>query len=71
MTTNTAPKTTPNQAQERRIKPVCSHCGSDEIFADACAEWDKDDQKWCIVTVYDNTDCGDCGEERSVDWIEV
>ena len=53
------------------VKPVCSLCGSDNIHTDAYAEWDIDNQKWDLSSTFDNTDCADCGNECSIEWVET
>ena len=46
-------------------RPICPQCRSPEITRDASAEWDFDAQVWSLKSVYDNTDCDECGEEIS------
>lgn len=53
-----------------RTRPHCSYCGSTEIYADASTQWDNDLQDWVMTSTYDNTDCGTCGGECSIDWKE-
>jgi hypothetical protein len=52
----------------KRIIPTCRHCGSENVRADAYAAWSVDSQQWEIVTIFENTDCEDCGGETSLDW---
>lgn len=51
-------------------KPVCSHCGGDEVLCDAYAEWDYARQEWALLSEFPNYVCnGDCGgNECSVIW---
>lgn len=43
----------------------CASCGSENVKADAYAEWNPELQMWEIVSLFDNTDCEDCGGECS------
>lgn len=56
---------------EKRIKMVCSKCGSENVVKDAFAEWNIDKQEWVLHSVYDFTSCNDCGEEDCVDEVEI
>ena len=56
---------------DKREKPVCSHCGSDEVYRDACAAWNIETQQWELVTVYDNADCEQCQSETSLEMVSV
>ena len=49
-----------------RITIVCAHCGSENVKADAYAEWDKDSQQWVVSATFDKgAYCDDCdGETR-------
>lgn len=46
-----------------RAKPVCAHCGSDQLVRDASARWDIDTQDWAISGIYDCTTCDICSAE--------
>jgi hypothetical protein len=49
--------------------PVCSHCGADEVRADAYAEWDVSAQQWAIAQTFDKgAYCGPCDGETSLEW---
>ena len=54
-----------------KTKPVCTLCGSDEIYADAWAEWDTIAQHWVLCSTFDHKHCVDCEGECSVKWVEV
>ena len=54
-----------------RTKPVCAHCGSADVRADAYAAWNVDSQAWEITTTFDNHDCEDCGGECSLNWVQA
>lgn len=48
---------------------VCTHCGSDDVVADAAARWDIDTQEWDITNVFDKGhSCGNCGGECSIEF---
>lgn len=46
-----------------RAKPVCAHCGSDQLVRDAAVRWDVDAQDWMVSGIYDCTTCDICGAE--------
>lgn len=50
-------------------KPVCSCCGSEQVLADAWAEWCSETQKWVLYNTFDNSHCRDCDGECSIDWV--
>jgi hypothetical protein len=52
-------------------KPVCATCGSDEVRADAWAEWDTEKQEWVLNNTFDYKFCETCEGECGVDWIEA
>ncbi|MCP3463577.1 hypothetical protein [Bradyrhizobium sp. CCGUVB23] len=53
-------------------KPICSHCGSDDVQADAFAAWSVETQEWFLTTTFDkNSVCEDCGGECALKWVEV
>lgn len=45
------------------MKPVCPHCGADELVHDACVRWDDAAGTWAITTIYDAITCDHCGAE--------
>lgn len=47
-----------------RTKPVCSYCASDDVCADAIADWDPETQTWETFHVYDSGLCRQCGEQN-------
>jgi len=51
--------------------PVCSTCGSDDVVADAWAEWDVEKQEWVLRTHFDDKFCNDCEGSTHVKWISV
>lgn len=60
-----------SKTPEKKIKMVCSHCGSTDVRKDADAIWNVEKQEWELVAVYDNTTCEDCGGECSLLEVEV
>lgn len=52
-------------------KPVCATCGSENVVADAWAEWDFEKQEWVLQTSFDDKFCHDCETSCKVNWIEV
>lgn len=56
----------------KREKPVCSHCGSDDVRADGYAAWNVETQEWELVATFDKGSvCEACEGECSLDWVEV
>lgn len=51
---------------EPKVKMVCTTCGSDDVRRDAYAIWSVPEQKWELLTTFDNTDCENCGGECSL-----
>ena len=49
-----------------RVIYVCDHCGSDDVRADAYAQWDVDAQEWTVSATFPNYICEDCGGETRV-----
>lgn len=43
-----------------KIRLTCPNCLTDEVRADALAEWDEENQKWDLVTTYETFSCGNC-----------
>ena len=44
----------------------CKYCQSENVRKDASVAWDIESQSWKIVTIYDNSDCEECGGETSL-----
>ncbi|MFA7219037.1 MAG: hypothetical protein WC119_00730 [Synergistaceae bacterium] len=51
---------------DKKIKMICSKCGSADVRKDADAIWNIEKQEWELVVVYDNSTCEDCGGECSL-----
>ncbi len=55
-----------------KLKMVCSRCGSENVRADAYAEWDVDNQKWELTTTFDKGSvCEDCEETDCIEEVEI
>jgi hypothetical protein len=52
-------------------KPICTRCGSDDILADAWAEWDVEAQQWVLRTTFDDKHCEACEGECRIKWVEA
>jgi hypothetical protein len=51
-----------------KVRMVCSHCGSEDVVADAYAEWDVDLQAWEIVQTFDKgAYCNQCDGETRIE----
>ena len=47
--------------------PICPHCHSDNLVADACAIWNAPISGWVLHATYDSGFCFDCEKDiRSV-----
>jgi hypothetical protein len=56
----------------KKIKMVCSKCGSDNVRLDAYAEWDVDAQEWALCSTMDAAVCeGECEDECSLEEVEI
>jgi DNA-directed RNA polymerase subunit RPC12/RpoP len=56
---------------EKKIKYVCTQCGSDNVLFDAWAAWNEEKQEMELVTTFDDTYCEQCGGECKVKEIEM
>ena len=51
-----------------RVKMVCSRCGSDDVLADAYAEWDVETQAWEVAQTFDKGGyCNKCDGETRIE----
>jgi hypothetical protein len=48
------------------VRIICSHCGSEDVFRDAWAEWSRTDQQWTLGSVFDHAICNDCHGETDL-----
>jgi hypothetical protein len=59
-------------ADEKRVKLVCSHCGSENVLIDAYAKWDPSTQKFKLLSTFDKGHvCDDCGGPCSIKEVEL
>ena len=57
---------------ERRIKMVCTECGSDEVLADAYVQWDVEKQDWIVQNVFEKGGyCDTCEGEARYEEVEL
>ena len=49
-----------------KVKKVCSHCGSENVAADAWASWDVYKQEWVLYDVFDYEFCKTCEGETTI-----
>jgi len=57
---------------KQKMKMVCSTCGSDDVLADAYAEWDVGKQEWTVQNVFDKGHvCNVCDAECSIDEVPL
>ena len=53
---------------DEKVKMVCAHCGSDDVRADAYAEWDVEAQKWEIAQTFEKgAYCDKCDGETRIE----
>ncbi len=65
-------KSAPEGDPGRPVRMVCATCGSDNVLADAFAEWDVDNQCWTVQNVFDKGHaCESCGDECSIEEVEI
>jgi hypothetical protein len=51
-----------------KVKMVCAHCGSEDVVADAYAEWDVESQTWEITQTFDKGGyCSQCDGETRIE----
>jgi hypothetical protein len=61
-----------NNAINIQQNPVCPHCGSDNVVADAAARWNPQHQEWEVSNIFDKGHtCDDCGAgDIEFAWVE-
>jgi hypothetical protein len=53
---------------KRKVKMVCSQCGSEDVFADSYAQWDVESQSWEIAQTFDKgAYCNKCDGETRIE----
>ena len=46
------------------IKKVCANCGSEDVWVDAVAAWDVENQGWELASTFlEHAVCVECGGE--------
>ncbi|MES2906700.1 MAG: hypothetical protein V4691_06710 [Pseudomonadota bacterium] len=56
----------------QKILMVCAECGSDDVLADAYAEWNVDAQKWELQNAFDKgAYCNSCEQETRLNEREL
>jgi len=58
-------------AMAKKLRIVCSACGSDNVRRDALAVWSVEAQAWELAAVLDCGNCEDCECERRLVDVEV
>lgn len=55
-----------------RVKMVCRECGSEDVLADAYAEWNVELQQWEVQNVFDKGSfCQQCDGECRIDGEQI
>lgn len=54
-----------------RVTKVCKHCGSENVSHDGLLRWSIETQEWEVCSVFDNSNCDDCGAEDCVEDKEI
>jgi hypothetical protein len=53
-----------NLATIKKVKMVCSRCGSEDVMADAYTEWNVETQTWEIAQAFEQgAHCSKCDRE--------
>ena len=53
------------------IIPVCSHCNSRDVLADAYAEWCTEEGNWILHSAYDEQSiCRTCDTGTKLNWVK-
>lgn len=51
-----------------KVRMVCSQCGSEEVLADAYAQWNVGSQQWEIVETFEKgAYCSKCDSETRIE----
>ena len=56
---------------DKKVKIVCSECGSENVVFDAWAEWCSEGQKMVLRAHFDYNQCDDCGAENVAKEVEI
>jgi hypothetical protein len=55
----------------KKVKPVCNHCGSSDLMTECYVDWNIKDQAWEIVDLTKNVVCNKCGRDCDPKWVVV
>lgn len=47
-------------------RKICNHCGSENVWVDANADWDTEAQEWVVCNIFDAEWCNDCDGETTI-----
>ena len=50
------------------LTPHCRGCGGIDVMHDAWAVWDDTVGMWTLGNTFDNSFCGDCDGECTIEW---
>jgi hypothetical protein len=65
------PKRTVNRAATRST-PVCSHCQSDDIVAQATVQWSNESQEWELASTFRMpAHCNHCNGGCDITWLSL
>jgi hypothetical protein len=57
---------------EKKTKPVCQNCGSEDVLVDAYAAWNSEDYKYEVELTFDEWFCNGCdGTTKRIEFIPV
>ena len=55
-----------------RSTPVCSHCQSDDIVAQATVQWSNESQEWELANTFDQpAHCNRCNSACEIRWLPL
>ena len=55
-----------------RSTPVCSHCRSDDIIAQAAVQWSNESQEWELASTFDMpAHCNQCNGGCDITWLSL
>jgi hypothetical protein len=66
------PKAAPRTRGATRSTPICSHCNSDDIVAQATVQWSNEAQEWQLANTFDQPAyCNSCHRACDISWIAL
>jgi hypothetical protein len=55
-----------------RSTPVCSHCQSDDIIAEATVQWSNESQEWELASTFRMpAHCNQCNGGCDITWLSL